>query len=101
MQTKRMVRKLKAIREEMLRRMHAPVREQHQWLCQVLRSHYQYYCVIFNSRALCAFKTCVVRLWCKTPGRRSQKGRVTWAFYNRLLTVFSLPEPVSHQAWHR
>src|SRR5208337_1870203 len=36
-QAKRLVRKLKAIREEMQRRMHAPVREQHRWLRQVLK----------------------------------------------------------------
>jgi group II intron reverse transcriptase/maturase len=100
-QVKRMVRKLKEIREEMRRRMHAPVREQHRWLCQVLRGHYRYYGVIFNSRALRAFQTCVVKLWRKTLGKRSQKGHVTWAAYNRLLTVFPLPEPVIHQAWHR
>ena len=41
----------------MARRMHTPVREQHQWLCQVLKGHYQYYGVIFNYRALRAFKT--------------------------------------------
>ena len=100
-QVKRMVRKLKAIREEMRQRMHAPVREQHRWLCRVLRGHYRYYGVIFNSRALRAFQTCVVKLWRKTLGKRSQKGHVTWAAYNRLLTVFPLPEPVIHQAWHR
>jgi hypothetical protein len=27
------------------------------------------------------FKDCVVRLWRKTLGKRSQKGRVTWASY--------------------
>src|SRR4051795_11727207 len=41
-QAKRMVRKLKILREEMARRMHTPIREQHQWLCQVLRGHCQY-----------------------------------------------------------
>jgi hypothetical protein len=100
-QAKRLVRKLKAIREDMLDRMHTPVREQHRWLRQVLRGHYQYYGVIFNYRALRMFKDCVVRLWRKTLGKRSQKGRVTWASYNRLLTTFPLPEPVIHQAWHR
>ena len=38
-QAKRLVRKLKAIRDEMQRRMHAPVREQHRWLRQVLTGH--------------------------------------------------------------
>ena len=100
-QAKRLVRKLKAIREDMLDRMHTPLREQHRWLRQVLRGHYQYYGVIFNYRALRMFKDCVVRLWRKTLGKRSQKGRVTWASYNRLLTALPLPEPVIQQAWHR
>ena len=100
-QATRLVRKLRALREDMLRRMHAPVREQHRWLCQVLRGHYQYYGVIFNYSSLRAFKDCVVRLWRKTLGKRSQKGRVTWASYSRLLAALPLPEPVIHQAWHR
>ena len=100
-QAKRLARKLKAIREDMLDRMHTPVREQHRWLRQVLRGHYQYYGVIFNYRALRMFKDCVVRLWRKTLGKRSQKGRVTWASYTRLLAVLPLPEPVIQQAWHR
>jgi RNA-directed DNA polymerase len=90
-QAKRLVRKLKAIREDMLDRMHTPVREQHRWLRQVLRGHYQYYGVIFNYRALRMFKDCVVGLWRKMLGKRSQKGRVTWASYNKLLTTFRRP----------
>ncbi len=101
-QAKRLIRKLKAIREEMQRRMHAPVRavrEQHRWLCQVLNGHYQYFGVIFNDRSLRVFKDCVVGQWRKALGKRSQKGRMTWATYRQLLTAFPLPEPVIHQAW--
>jgi RNA-directed DNA polymerase len=36
-QAKRMVRKLKTLRSEMRERLHLPVAEQHQWLCQVLK----------------------------------------------------------------
>ena len=99
-QAKRMVRKLKAVRQDMLQRMHAPVREQHRWLGQILRGHYRYYGVIFNYRALRVFKDCVVRLWRKVLGKRSQKGRVSWASYKSILTAFPLPEPALHQAWH-
>jgi group II intron reverse transcriptase/maturase len=99
-QAKRMVRKLKAVRQDMLHRMHAPVREQHRWLGQILRGHYRYYGVIFNYRALRVFKDCVVRLWRKVLGKRSQKGRVSWASYTSILTAFPLPEPALHQAWH-
>jgi group II intron reverse transcriptase/maturase len=100
-QAKRMVRKLKALREEMAHRMHTPVREQHRWLCQVLRGHCQYYGVIFNSRSLRAFRDCVLRLWRKTLGARSQKGAVTWVAFKKILATFPLPEPAIHQAWHR
>ena len=51
-QAKRMTRKLKAIRQEMKAWPHAPVKAQHQWLCQVLHGHYGYYGVIFNGRSL-------------------------------------------------
>ena len=100
-QAKRMVRKLKALREEMAHRMHTPIREQHRWLCQVLRGHCQYYGVIFNYRSLRAFRDCVLRLWRKTLGARSQKGHVTWASFKKILAIFPLPEPAIHQAWYR
>ena len=98
-QAKRLVRKLKAIRDEMQRRMHAPVREQHRWLRQVLNGHYQYFGVIFNYRSLRVFKDCVVRYWRKALGKRSQKGCMNWTTYRQLLTAFHLPEPAIHQAW--
>src|SRR5256714_1584528 len=100
-QAKRMVRKLKALREEMAHRMHTPIRGQHRWLCQVLRGHCRYYGVIFNYRSLRAFRDCVLRLWRKTLGARSQKGHVTWASFKKILAIFPLPEPAIHQAWHR
>jgi RNA-directed DNA polymerase len=100
-QAKRLVRKLKAIRDEMQRRMHAPVREQHRWLRQVLTGHYRYFGVIFNYRSLRVFKECVVRYWRKALSKRSQKGRMNWAIYRQLLTAFPLPEPAIHQAWLR
>ena len=79
--------------------LHAPVRQQHRWLRQVLNGHYQYFGVIFNYRSLRVFKDCVVNQWRKALGQRSQKGRMTWAAYRQLLTAFPLPEPVIHQAW--
>jgi hypothetical protein len=55
--------------------------------------------VIFNYRSLRTFKDCVVREWRKLLGKRSRKGRMSWATYSPLLTAFPLPEPVIHQAW--
>ena len=45
-------RKLKALREEAWRHMHAPLAEQHRWLSAVLRGHYGYYGMPHNYPAL-------------------------------------------------
>src|SRR5216683_3682327 len=82
-------------------RMHAPLREQHRWLRQVLNGHYQYFGVIFNYRSLRVFKACVVKDWRKVLGKRSQKGCINWVNYRQLLIAFPLPEPVIHQAWRQ
>ena len=85
----------------MQRPMHAPVREQHRRLRQALNGRYPHFGVIFNDRSLRVFKDCVVRLWRKALGKRSQKGRMTWATCRKLLIAFPLPEPAIHQAWRR
>jgi hypothetical protein len=71
-QANRLVRKLKAIREDMRHRMHAPVREQHRWVCQVLRGHYRYSSA---SRG------------CPTSCQRHRKETASFDFPNHLLCV--------------
>ena len=94
-----MVRKLKTIRTEMKERLHLPVREQHQWLCQMLRGHYGYYGVIFNYRSMERFRHLVGKLWFLALRRRSQRAKRTWEWFEQLLAVFPLPKPVIHQRW--
>jgi RNA-directed DNA polymerase len=89
---KRMQAKLKALKIEMKRRMHFPIRDQGQWLQSVLRGHYQYYGVPRNSPAMGSFRKEVVRLWKRTLERRSQKGNIPWERIN-LLTKKWLPYP--------
>jgi RNA-directed DNA polymerase len=98
-QAKRMVRKLKTLRSEMRERLHLPVREQHQWLCQVLKGHYGYYGVIFNYRSMERFRHLVAKLWLQALRRQSQRAKRTWEWFERLLTVFPLPKPIIHQRW--
>jgi RNA-directed DNA polymerase len=50
-QRKRMIRKLKELRQEMRRRMHQWLRDQHRWLAAVLRGHYAYFGIPGNSTA--------------------------------------------------
>ncbi len=51
-QSKRLARKLTALRQEAWRRMHKPLVEQHRWFCGVLRRHYGYFGMPHNWRSL-------------------------------------------------
>jgi RNA-directed DNA polymerase len=81
---KRRRAKLEAIKQELRRRMHDPVREVGEYLHAVVRGYYQYYAVPRNYPALTAFRDEVVRLWRWTLRRRSEKTRITWARMSRL-----------------
>ena len=89
---KRMQAKLKVVKQELRRRMHAPIPQQGQWLASVLRGHYQYYGVPFNSLALWEFHRQVTILWKRLLSRRSQKGFVNWERMERLCHKW-LPNP--------
>ena len=91
-QSKRLTAKLKSLREQARIRMHAPVTEQHRWLCQVLRGHYAYYGLPSNFRALNAFHQQVRLLWFRSLRRRSQR-ELAWDGYSDLLLRFPLPPP--------
>jgi hypothetical protein len=73
-QSKRLTRKLKALRQEAWRHMHAPLAEQHRWLSSVLRGHYGYYGVPHNYYpALNAFHQEVRRIWRRALRRRTRR----------------------------
>lgn len=82
-QGKRLTRKLKSLREEARRRMHAPVAEQHRWLCQVLTGHYTYYGLPSNFRSLNAFHDGSVR------------AKAEWLSYSTSLGMFEEPSHLS------
>ena len=90
---KRMQTKLKALKIEMKRRMHLPVRDQGQWLQAVLKGHYQYYGVPRNSPAMGSFRKEVVRLWKRTLERRSQKSNIPW---ERITLLAKSGYPISY-----
>jgi hypothetical protein len=54
-QSQRLTRKLKALRQEAWRLMHAPLAEQHRWYSSILRGHYGYFGMPHNWRALSGF----------------------------------------------
>jgi RNA-directed DNA polymerase len=87
---RRLVRKLKELRAEAWRRMHAPVGVQRDWLASVLRGHYAYYGLPSNWHRLDTFYDEVRRLWYHVLNRRSQR-RLSWVRFNALLERFPLP----------
>jgi RNA-directed DNA polymerase len=70
--------KLRALKEELRRRMHTPIREQGAYLRSVLLGHFRYYGVPMNGHALCAFRKAVGVLWLTVLRRRRQGNHLPW-----------------------
>jgi RNA-directed DNA polymerase len=94
----RMRAKLKAIKQELQRRMHLPIPAQGKWLGQVVNGWFNYYAVPTNSRALSAFRFFVTDIWRQTLRRRSQKDGTTWERITRLADDW-LPKPKILHPW--
>ena len=85
---KRMRAQLRAIKDELRKRLHAPVAEVGAWLSRVLKGHLNYYAVPGNGQSLNAFVSQVGRLWMRALRRRSQRSRMTWSRFGRLRDTF-------------
>ena len=48
--------KLKAVNDQLRRRMHRPIPEQGRWLASVVRGHIAYYAVPGNNESVAAFR---------------------------------------------
>jgi RNA-directed DNA polymerase len=90
----RLSRKLREIKEELIKRMHRPLNETGRWLASVMRGFTNYYGVPGNRNALQAFYSQVGRVWLHVIRRRSHKARTrwTWERYRRLQKRW-LPPP--------
>jgi group II intron reverse transcriptase/maturase len=75
---KRMAAKLKEIREQLRKRMHARVPGTVKWLQQVVRGYFQYHAVPGNGARMGAFRSEVSRSWLWALRRRSQRHRMSW-----------------------
>ena len=87
---KRMQAKLQEVKEELRRRRHTTIGEQAEYLRAVVQGHLRYYGVPRNSPALTAFRWVIGRLWWKSLGRRSQRGRIPW---ERMVRIIRLALP--------
>jgi hypothetical protein len=99
-QSKRLTRKLKALRQEAWQLMHAPLVEQHHWYSSVLRGHYGYFGMPHNWRSLNGFRQEVRRIWFNCLKRRSQKNRRKgWDWFEALTARLPLPTPRITHPW--
>ena len=89
---KRRRKKLQELKQELRRRMHAPIARVGEWLRSVLRGYYQYHAVPGNLAVLSRFRRQVARLWFRTLSQRSQR-RPTWA---KLGPIFDHWLPIPH-----
>jgi group II intron reverse transcriptase/maturase len=91
---KRRRRKLRELKQELRRRMHAPIAQVGEWLQSVLRGYYQYHAVPGNLAILSRFRRQVARLWYRTLCQRSQR-RPSWKKFG---PIFDHWLPIPHVA---
>ena len=78
--------------------MHGPIREQGEWLKQVVCGFSNYHAVPTNVRTLVAFRYHVIDLWRRTLRRRGQQHRMTWQQIGTLADQW-LPKPRILHPW--
>ncbi len=89
----RLTRALNRVRQWCRHWRHSPVSWQQHKLSLGLRGHYAYYGIMGNYRALSSYYYWVTQEWRKWLNRRSQKAKMTWERYSRLLVNYPLPRP--------
>lgn len=90
---KRLNRFMKGIWEWCRDNRHAPLREQHGDLSMKLYGYYQYYGVRGNFKALEVVFEYTERAWRFWLSRRSHKGGINWAKFERIRATFPFPKP--------
>jgi group II intron reverse transcriptase/maturase len=89
----RFTRSVRAIAQWCRCHRHLPLAEQHAALQQKLRGHYAYFGITGNYEALDRFYFQTRRVWRKWLSRRSNRVRVTWERFHRLVERYPLPLP--------
>jgi len=88
---KRMRASLAAIRETLMQRRHEPVPVVGRWLNRVIMGYLNYYAVPGNMHRLSGFLSEVCRAWRHALLRRSQRHRLPWSRFTRLVRKYIPP----------
>jgi len=92
-------RSLKAVDALCRRHRHWSVADQQAMINQVLRGHYAYFGITGNSPALRRFRHEAGRRWRYWLDHRSDRARMKWDRFNRLLVRYPLASPRVLRAW--
>jgi len=96
----RFQRAVAALTEQCRRHRHDPVKKQYAALCRRIRGHFNYFGVNSNGPSLDRLLWHAERIWLKWLRRRSQRSKLTWERYQKLLERFPLPAPtIRVQVW--
>ena len=93
---KRMRATLKAIREQLRRKMHQEVPGVGKWLGRVVQGYFNYFAVPGNAYRLISFRSEVCRAWRRMLLRRSQRHCLSWQRFNRLVDRYIPPYRNTH-----
>jgi len=85
---KRMRATLQAIKVELMKRRHAPVVQTGKWLRSVIHGYSNYHAVPGNMKILSNFKREICYNWLKSLRRRSQRSRITWDKFIKLVKLY-------------
>jgi RNA-directed DNA polymerase len=89
---KRLLAKLKQVKDELRVRMHQPLAEVGKWLRSVVQGYFNYHAVPGNFPSLQRFRHEVSKRWLRVLQRRSQKSRLSWKHMTSFITQW-LPLP--------
>jgi RNA-directed DNA polymerase len=94
----RMRAKLKAVSQELRRRMHQPPDEVGNWLRHVVKGYFNYHAVPTNIHALQEFRDEITQRWRRALSRRSDKGAIAWNWMAKMADAW-LPQPHILHPW--
>jgi len=82
---KKMRAKLQEIKQQLRKRMHAPIAETGKWLRAVVQGYFNYHAIPGNAPRLQTFRDEVTRLWRQALRRRGQGRPYTWEYLQKLV----------------
>jgi len=89
---KKLRNKLAELKKTMRERLHWSIPDLGKWLKSVIIGHCRYYGVPWNGKSITRFRSEIIRMWCRSLRRRSQKHRITWKRMSRIAKRW-LPSP--------